>query len=61
MISKIVLITTEIVISHVMKKKTMAPFNGWDSTVSRLQSYYEETVDVLPLKEASFLSLKKSQ
>ena len=27
----------------------MAPFNGWGSTVSGLQSHYEETVYILPL------------
>ena len=27
----------------------MAPFYGWGSTVSRLQSHYEETVHFLPL------------
>ena len=27
------------------KKNFMAPFHGWGSTVSRLQSHYEETVN----------------
>ena len=33
----------------------MAPFYGWGSTVSRLQSNYEETVDFLPLDPHNYL------
>ena len=29
---------------NIFLKKTMAPFYGWGSAVSRLQSHYEETV-----------------
>ena len=35
----------------------MAPFYGWDSTVSRLLSHYEETVHFLPLTTLEFLLL----
>ena len=38
-------------------KKFMAPFYGWGSTVSRLQSHYEETVYFLPLSPQEFLVL----
>ena len=37
------------------KKNFMAPFYGWGSTVSRLQSHYEETVYLLPLSSQKFL------
>ena len=33
------------------KKIFIAPFYGWGSTVSWLQSHYEETVYFLPLKK----------
>ena len=35
----------------------MALFYGWGSTVSRLQSHYEETVYFLPLSSQKFLVL----
>ena len=38
----------------------MAPFYGWGSTVSRLQSHYEETVDFLPLDPHNYLVLIQS-
>ena len=37
----------------------MVPFYGWGSTVSRLQSHYEETVCVLTLGLQDFLVLMK--
>ena len=36
------------------KKNVMAPFYGWGSTVSRLQSHYEETVYFLPISLSYF-------
>ena len=33
----------------------MAPFYGWDSTASRLQSHYEEALYFLPFKLPSVL------
>ena len=33
----------------------MAPFYGWGSTVSSLQSHFEETVGFLPLSSQDFL------
>ena len=38
----------------------MAPFYGWGSTVSRLQSHHEETVDFLPLDPHNYLVLIQS-
>ena len=38
----------------------MVPFYGWGSTVSRLQSHYEETVYSLPLSPQEFLVLISS-
>ena len=35
----------------------MAPFYGWGSTASRLQSQYEEAVYFLPLSSQKFLVL----
>ena len=35
----------------------IVPFYGWGSTVSRLQSHYEETVYFLPLGPQEFLVL----
>ena len=35
----------------------MAPFYGWDSTASRLQSHFEETVYFLSLSSQKFLIL----
>ena len=43
-----------------LKKSLMAPFYGWDSTVSRLQSHYEEIVYFLPLSFQKFLVLIRS-
>ena len=37
----------------------MAPFYGWSSTVSRLQSHCEETVYILTLGPHNFLVLIK--
>ena len=37
----------------------MASFYGWDSTVSRLQSHYEETVYFLPFSFQEFLVLNR--
>ena len=37
--------------------KTMAPFYGWGSTTSRLQSHYEESVYFLPFRSQKFLIL----
>ena len=34
------------------EKNFMAPFYGWGSTTSRVQSHYEEVVYFLPLKFA---------
>ena len=42
---------------HITKKNFMAPFYGWGSTVSRLQSHYEETVYFVPLSPREFLAL----
>ena len=39
------------------KKTLTAPFYGWGSTVSRLQSHYKETVYFLPLGPQDFLVL----
>ena len=36
-------------------KNFMAPFYGWGSTISRLQSHYEETVYFLPLLLQEYL------
>ena len=36
------------------KQHFMAPFSGWGSSASRLQSQYEETVYFLPLKSEKF-------
>ena len=38
----------------------MAPFYGWGSTVSRLQSHYKETVYFLPLGPQEYLVLISS-
>ena len=38
----------------------MVPFYGWGSTVSRLQSHYEETVYILPLSPQEYLVLISS-
>ena len=35
----------------------MTPFYGWGSTVSRLQSHYEETIYFLPLNSQKYLVL----
>ena len=35
----------------------MAPFYGWGSTASRIQSHYEEAVYLLPLSSQKFLAL----
>ena len=35
----------------------MIPFYGWVLTASRLQSYYEETVDLVSLSPQEFLKL----
>ena len=40
-----------------LKKNFMAPFYGWDSATSRLQSYYEEKVCFLPPSPQIFLVL----
>ena len=37
-----------------IKKNYMAPCYGWGSSVSRLQSHYEETVSFLPLSSQEF-------
>ena len=38
----------------------LLPFYGWRSTVSRLQSHYEETVYFLPLSLQEFLVVIQS-
>ena len=38
-------------------KKSLAPFYGWGSTVSRLQSHFKETVYLLLLSSQDFLIL----
>ena len=38
-------------------KNFMVPFYGWGSTVSKLQSHYEETVYFLPLSSQNILVL----
>ena len=38
----------------------MAPFIGWDLTVSRQQSHYEETVYFLPFSSQEYLVLNWS-
>ena len=40
-----------------IKKEIMTPFYGWGSTVSRLQSHYEETVYFLPFSSQEILVL----
>ena len=40
-----------------LKKNFVVPFYGWDSTFSRLQSHYEETVYFLQLSPQEFLVL----
>ena len=39
---------------EVFKKNFMTLFCGWSSTVSRLQSHYEEAVYFLPLSSQKF-------
>ena len=38
-------------------KTSLAPFYEWDSTVSKIQSHYEEAVYFLPLSLQEFLVL----
>ena len=40
-----------------MKKNFIAPFYGWGSTVSRLQSHYKEAVYFLPVSSQTLLVL----
>ena len=42
---------------RVFSKDFMSTFHGWGSTVSRLQSHYEETGYSLPLSPQEFLVL----
>ena len=42
-----------------LKKNFLVPFYGWSSTVSRLQSHFEEAVLVLPLGSQDLLVLIK--
>ena len=42
---------------RVFSKDFMSTFHGWGSTVSRLQSHYEETGYSLPLTPQEFLVL----
>ena len=42
-------------LTGLFKKNFMAPFYGWGSTASRLQSHYKETVYFLPLSFQIFL------
>ena len=43
--------------NYTFKKNFMAPFYGWGSTTSRLQSNYEEEVYFLPQSSQKFLVL----
>ena len=44
-------------LTGLFKKNFMAPFYGWGSTASRLQSHYKEAVYFLPLSFQIFLVL----
>ena len=46
--------TNGIKLKFFRKKNFTAPFYGWSSTVSKLQSHYEETVYFLPLSSLDF-------
>ena len=46
-----------VLIFFFLKKNFMAPFYGWGSTASRLQSHYKKTVYFLPLRLKKFLIL----
>ena len=43
-----------------LKQNCTAPFYGWGSTVSRLQSHHEETIYFFPLGPQDFLVLSQS-
>ena len=45
------------ILSRGVIKKTLAPFYGWGSTVSRLHGHYEEIVYFLPLSPEEFVVL----
>ena len=59
MLFQLFLIMIKLLSKYVLKFKKyfMTPFYGWGSTVSRLQSCYEETVYFLPLGPQEFLEI----